>query len=91
MATGSAEVHERWADVVFVQAGRAALVTGGRLEGETAEPGGERRGRSIAGGSERPIGTGDFVVIPAGVPHQFVLERGDTLRYLTIKVLKSGS
>jgi hypothetical protein len=27
------------------------------------------------------------MVIPAGIPHQYVIAPGDSLRYLTIKVL----
>jgi mannose-6-phosphate isomerase-like protein (cupin superfamily) len=85
-ASGSPEVHEHWMDVTLVQAGRATLLAGGRLEGGRREADGEWRGGSIAAGTRYPVATGDLFVVPAGVPHQFLLTRGDTIRYLTVKV-----
>lgn len=87
--SGSPEVHEQWMDVTFVQAGRATVVAGGRLEGGRHEPGGEWRSGTILGGSPYAVSTGDVLVIPAGIPHQFALARGDTIRYLTVKVPRS--
>ena len=85
-APGTPEVHDHWTDVAFVQAGRATLVTGGRVEGGRLESAGEHRGGRIVGGVERIIGPGDLLIIPAGVPHQYVIARGDSLRYVTVKV-----
>lgn len=84
--TGSAEVHARWADVTLVQAGRASLLSGGTVQGGASTGAGERRGGTIAGGSTQRIAAGDLFVVPAGVPHQFLVARGDSIRYLTIKV-----
>jgi mannose-6-phosphate isomerase-like protein (cupin superfamily) len=89
-ASGEPEVHDRWVDVTVVQAGRATLLTGGRVDGAHLASAGEHRGGTIVGGTPRPIATGDLVVIPAGVPHQYQLARGDTVRYLTLKVLQSS-
>jgi uncharacterized RmlC-like cupin family protein len=47
---------------------------------------GEHRGGRIEGGATRELGPGDLLVVPAGVPHQYLLGVGDTLRYLTVKV-----
>jgi uncharacterized RmlC-like cupin family protein len=47
---------------------------------------GEHRGGTIAGGASRAVGPGDLMIIPAGIPHQYVISPGDSLRYLTVKV-----
>ena len=88
VSSGVPEVHDRWIDVVMVQSGHAALVTGGRADGSHVASPGEHRGGAIAGGTTRPIGPGDLVVIPAGIAHQYQLAPGDSVRYLTIKVLQ---
>ena len=85
-APGTPEVHDHWTDVAFVQGGRATLVTGGRVEGARLESAGEHRGGQIVGGVAHVVGPGDLVIIPAGVPHQYVIARGDSLRYITVKV-----
>ena len=89
VAPGSAEVHDDWIDVTLVQGGRATLVTGGRVSGSHLVSAGEHRGGTISGGTSAPISAGDFFVIAAGVPHQFVVARGDSIVYLTIKVASS--
>lgn len=84
--SGGPERHERWTDIALVQAGRATLLTGGRIAGGRDASPGELRGGAIIGGSEHVIAAGDLVVIPAGTPHQYRLAPGETLTYLTIKV-----
>lgn len=90
-ASGVPEVHDRWTDVTVVQAGRGTLLSGGRVSGSHVETPGEHRGGAIAGGTSRPVGPGDLMIIPAGIPHQYVIARGDSLRYLTIKVAKESA
>ena len=85
-ASGVPEVHDEWIDVTWVQSGRAAILTGGRVTGSHVESPGEHRGGSIAGGTEHPLAPGDLFVIPAGTPHQFMVPKGDSIRYVTIKV-----
>lgn len=85
--SGVPEVHDRWTDVTVVQAGKGTLLSGGRVSGSRVESPGEHRGGVIAGGSSRPVGAGDLMIIPAGVPHQYLIAGGDSLRYLTVKVL----
>lgn len=84
--SGVPEVHDRWTDVTVVQAGRGTLLSGGRVNGSRVESPGEHRGGTIAGGVSRPVGAGDLMIIPAGVPHQYMIAAGDSLRYLTVKV-----
>jgi hypothetical protein len=88
VVSGVPEVHDRWTDVTLVQAGHATLLSGGRVEGGRDASAGEYRGGTIVNGDSRAIAPGDLFVIPAGVPHQFQLARGDSVRYLTIKVLR---
>jgi mannose-6-phosphate isomerase-like protein (cupin superfamily) len=87
-ASGSPEIHDQWVDVTIVQAGRATLLSGGTVNGGSVTEPGEHRGGTIAGGASHAIQAGDMFVVPAGTPHQFQLGRGDTIRYLTIKIAK---
>lgn len=86
IASGEPEVHDRWVDVTIVQAGRATLLTGARVDGARAGPDGEHRGGAIVAGTPHPIAAGDLFVVPAGLAHQFQVARGDSIRYLTLKV-----
>ena len=49
-------------------------------------PAARLRGASIEGGQKRKIGPGDFVSIPAGIPHQMLLEPGGQISYAIVKV-----
>ena len=54
--------------------GRATVVTGGEIRGETIE-----------GGTAQELGEGDVLAIPSGVPHQFV-EVSNPFLYFVVKV-----
>jgi mannose-6-phosphate isomerase-like protein (cupin superfamily) len=84
--SGVPEVHDRWTDVTMVQSGRASLLSGGRVDGSHVESPGEHRGGTITGGTTRAVGPGDLMIIPAGIPHQYVIAPGDSLRYVTVKI-----
>ena len=86
VANGSPEVHDDFSDVTFVQAGRATLHTGAVVRGSHLESPGEHRGGTIDGGTRRIIASGDFFVVPPGMPHQYELATGDSIRYLTVKI-----
>jgi mannose-6-phosphate isomerase-like protein (cupin superfamily) len=82
---GTAELHERFADLFFVIDGRAALLTGGTVvDAETIAPG-EIRGSSVQGGVLQELRAGDVAHVPAGLPHQ-MLVAGD--KFVTCLVLK---
>jgi mannose-6-phosphate isomerase-like protein (cupin superfamily) len=84
--TGAIEVHMQWTDVFVIQSGSATLVTGGSLAGaKEASPGEWRDGR-MAGSTSAKLKPGDVVVIPASTPHQFKLEPGEQVNYVTFKV-----
>ena len=90
VVSGTPEIHDDWADVTFVQAGRAVLRTGGRVDGSHVETTGEHRGGTMVAGTSRPLAAGDFIMIPAGVAHRYELAAGDSIRYLTVKVRRTG-
>ncbi len=84
--SGQAELHEKFADFYVVVAGQATLVSGGHIvNGATTAPG-EVRGDSVQDGKETKLKKGDIVHIPANIPHQLVLAKGDTFQYFVIKV-----
>jgi glc operon protein GlcG len=82
---GQAEVHTKDADVIYVLQGSATFITGGEaVDGKTIAPD-EIRGSSINGGETRKITKGDVIIVPHGVPHQF-LEVTDPFLYYVVKV-----
>ncbi|MGH9524559.1 MAG: hypothetical protein ACRD3E_18720 [Terriglobales bacterium] len=84
--TGGAEVHQHFDDVMVVEGGSATLVTGGSLVDPKTEPNGEMKGKSIEGGTRQVLSTGDIIHIPAGTPHQLLLDRGTDFRAFVVKV-----
>jgi mannose-6-phosphate isomerase-like protein (cupin superfamily) len=85
-ATGSSEIHEHEADIFFITAGDASIVTGGKITGGHVTKPGELRGASIIGGEKRPLKTGDIIHIPAGVAHQILVTPGKPITYFVVKV-----
>jgi mannose-6-phosphate isomerase-like protein (cupin superfamily) len=85
-ATGSAELHEHEADILVFEEGEGTLLTGGKLVGPHTEKPGEIRAKSITGGEKHPFAPGYVIHVPAGVPHQVVLEKGKQVSYFVVKV-----
>lgn len=85
-ATGSSELHEHEADIFVVENGAGTLLTGGKVVNPKTVKPGEIRGTSISGGERHTLSTGDIVHIPAGVPHQILLEKGKPFTYFVVKV-----
>lgn len=84
--TGSSEVHQHEADIFVVEEGEASIVTGGTLVKSRTEKPGELRGASVSGGERHTLSAGDIIHIPAGVPHQLLIEKGKPFTYFVIKV-----
>jgi mannose-6-phosphate isomerase-like protein (cupin superfamily) len=84
--TGGGEVHQNFADIFYIVHGDARLLTGGKLVNPTTASAGELRGTIVEGGSETPLHQGDFVHIPANVPHQLIIADGQDFYYFVIKV-----
>jgi hypothetical protein len=85
-ADGQPEEHETEVDVIMVQSGSATLLVGGTLvNGETVSPH-EKRNGTIQGGFRQKLGSGDVLRIPAGMPHQMLLDGSHEITYLVVKV-----
>jgi mannose-6-phosphate isomerase-like protein (cupin superfamily) len=87
-ATGSAEIHEKEADLFVVTEGDATIVTGGTLVSPHTEKPGEIRGTSIKGGENHPLPAGSIIHIPAGVPHQLQIQKCKPFTYFVMKVIE---
>ena len=85
-ASGGAEIHARYDDLMIVQQGSATLMTGGTVEDAQVSSDGETRGTSVKDGTARTITAGDVVVVPAGVPHQLLIPPGTLYSALVAKV-----
>lgn len=85
-SNGQPELHEKQADLMIVQSGRAMIIIGGKVvDGKTTAPN-EIRGTSLEGGERVSLKAGDVLYIPANIPHQMLLDAGQTLDYIVLKV-----
>jgi mannose-6-phosphate isomerase-like protein (cupin superfamily) len=83
---GAAEVHRNFADFFCILRGEATLITGGTVVAPKELSPGEIKGTSIEAGTQVTLHEGDFVHIPANVPHQVLLPKGGDFVYYVIKV-----
>jgi len=67
----NASVHETEAEMFYVIDGGATLVTGGRLIEPTRNGANLSSTKGVEGGVAQKLSKGDFVMVPAGVPHWF--------------------
>jgi uncharacterized RmlC-like cupin family protein len=84
--SGEAELHENFADVFYVLDGRAVLVTGGTVVNARSVGPGEMRGSSVEGGARQELRAGDVAHVPAGVPHQMLIDGDKTVTCLVMKI-----
>jgi mannose-6-phosphate isomerase-like protein (cupin superfamily) len=84
--SGTAELHEKFADIFVVIDGAATLLSGGELDHPTTLSPGELHGTAILHSATTHLGKGDVVHIPPNTPHQLLLPAGGTLVYFVIKV-----
>ena len=82
---GQAEIHTKDVDVIYVVDGSATFITGGEAVDAKETAPNELRGTSIRNGQTRQIAKGDIIVVPNGVPHQF-LEVTNPFLYYVVKV-----
>jgi hypothetical protein len=83
---GNPEQHDAIIDVVFVQSGEGTLQLGGTMAGRRATAPGESVGTRLDGGDRHPLGPGDIVHVPAGVPHAFLVAKGQHITYVLLKI-----
>jgi len=84
---GQAEVHQKDTDILYVLAGKATLVTGGKLVDGKSVAADEVRGAAIEGGTTQELVPGDVLVVPAGTPHWFQTVPG-AFDYYVVKTTK---
>ncbi|HUA99749.1 MAG TPA: hypothetical protein VMA34_15560 [Terracidiphilus sp.] len=87
---GEAEVHEEFADLFYVLAGAATLVTGGNVTGARSAGPGETRGSGIEGGARQELRAGDVAHVPASVPHKMLVSSEETLTCFVLKIRQAS-
>lgn len=87
-ADGLMALREQWADLMFVHSGEAVLPLGGTLQDPRTDAPGEIRATTAVGAVKRDIRVGDVVQVPAGMPHQFLVEPGKQVAFFTMKTTK---
>jgi mannose-6-phosphate isomerase-like protein (cupin superfamily) len=88
-ASGGGELHQHFADIFYILDGHATVLTGGQLVDPKTTAPGEIRGKSVEGGTRQELRASDVVHIPAGMPHQMLLNEGESVTYFVIKVEES--
>ena len=75
------EVHTHWTHYIHVLSGDATLIYGGTVSNSRETSPGQIRGDAITGGTKMTVHAGDFLQIPAGMPHEFI-PTGAKFRYV---------
>jgi mannose-6-phosphate isomerase-like protein (cupin superfamily) len=86
-AAGQSEVHLKETDIFYIVDGAATFVTGGTMVGGKESRPNQLLGTGIEGGQVHQLKKGDFIVIPAGVPHWFK-DVPTAINYYMVKVVK---
>jgi mannose-6-phosphate isomerase-like protein (cupin superfamily) len=84
--SGLAEIHDNFDDNIFLQEGEARFVVGGTAVDAKVTAPGEKRGTSIEGGTTMIMRPGDYLLVPAGTPHQMFVEPGKPGKFIHFKV-----
>jgi quercetin dioxygenase-like cupin family protein len=84
--SGEAEIHGSTTDVFTILSGQAEFVVGGEIETPRTTNPGEIRGPSIKGGTSKRAATGDVVIVPPGVAHQILVDKGTLVTFSVTKL-----
>jgi len=84
---GKVEQHADWNDEIIIQEGDVQLNFGGTSVNAKPTRPGEKLGDSIRDGKSVLMHPGDIVTIPAGMPHQMLIQ-SPTMRYILLKTRK---
>jgi len=84
--SGVVESHDTRSIVMIVQSGEATLVVGKDVVDAKIVSPGETHGTSIRNGVETKLSAGDIINMPAGLPHQFLLEPGQQITYIDVVI-----
>lgn len=71
-----ASAHDATAELFHVLEGSGVMVTGGTIPNATRN-GTNLQGKTIEGGTRQALNKGDWLIVPVGVPHQFVDIKGN--------------
>ena len=87
-------IHQQEGEMWAVIDGTATIRTGGKIEGAAAptaatatQAAGNVFGKTIVGGTDHPVGPGDFLLIPENVPHEIVAA-SPTLKFIVFEVTR---
>jgi mannose-6-phosphate isomerase-like protein (cupin superfamily) len=87
----AAAVHETEAEMFYVIDGAGTLVTGGKLIEERRTNPENLSGTGIEGGISKRVAKGDWVLVPAGVPHQYPTVEASGLTLMALHLPKKIS
>ena len=80
------EVHAHRTHYIHILDGRGTLTYGGTVTSPTKTAPGEIRGKAVLGGTVISLHAGDYLQIPAGMPHLFNAIHGARLRYIVFNI-----
>jgi len=86
-AAGQVEIHAKETDIFYIIDGAATFMTGGTMVGGKESRPNQMLGTDIQGGQTHQLKKGDFISIPAGVPHWFK-DVPQSVTYYMVKVIK---
>jgi mannose-6-phosphate isomerase-like protein (cupin superfamily) len=87
-AAGQVEIHAKETDIFYIVDGSATFVTGGTMVGGKETRPNQMLGTDITGGQTHQLKKGDFISIPAGIPHWFKEVPSSGVTYYMVKVIK---
>ena len=79
------EFHPHWIDYITILSGSGSITYGGTLTGANPSGQGETRGGTLTGATVQPVKAGDYIQIPAGVPHLINAAPGQELKFVLFK------
>jgi mannose-6-phosphate isomerase-like protein (cupin superfamily) len=85
---GQVEVHAKETDTLYIIEGTATFVTGGTMVGGRETKPNQMLGTDITGGQTHRLKKGDFISIPAGVPHWFKEVPASGVTYYVVKAIR---
>ena len=86
-SAGQVEIHTKETDIFYIVDGAATFVTGGTMVGGKETRPNQMLGTDIQGGQVHQLKKGDFITIPAGIPHWFK-DVPQSVTYYMVKVIK---
>jgi mannose-6-phosphate isomerase-like protein (cupin superfamily) len=83
---GAASIHDTEAEMMYVIDGTGTITTGGTIPDVKRLNPANQTGTDITGGNAQAVSKGDFLIVPAGVPHLIVPTDGTVLTLMTFHV-----